>query len=63
MTYRQLKIAIEQLTEDQLDMDVTVSAGDGEYFHADACDLAMNEDEADGVLDPTQPIILFRYSL
>jgi hypothetical protein len=67
MTYRKLKEALEELTDDQLDMTVTVSAGcdengNAEFFCGDALTLAMNPDVEAGacdVLEETQPIILF----
>ena len=67
LTYRKLKEALEELTDDQLDMTVTVSAGcdehgNAEFFCADALTLAMNEDVEAGACDmfeEIQPIILF----
>lgn len=67
LTYRKLLEALKELTEDQLDMTVTVSEGcdengNAEFFGADTLTLAMNPDieaGADGVLEPEQPVILF----
>ena len=49
LTYKKLKEALEELTDDQLDMTVTVSAGcddngNAEFFCGDALTLAMNPD-------------------
>ena len=67
ITYRKLQKALAELTDDQLDMTVTVSAGCDEHGHAeffggDAFTLAMNPDveaAATDMFDDTQPIILF----
>ena len=67
LTFRKLKTAIEELTEEQLDMTVMVSEGcnengNAEFFAVDALTLGMNPDieaGADGVLEPEQPILLF----
>ena len=68
MTYRQLQVALKELTGDQLDMTIVVSAGcdsngNAEFFGGDCLTLAMNPDieaAADGVLDSDQPVILFQ---
>lgn len=68
MTYRELLAALRELSEEQLDMDITVSSGcdengNAEFFKGDALTLAMNDDvaaAADGVLENNQPIILFQ---
>jgi hypothetical protein len=67
ITYRYLLEGLKELTEQQLDMTVTVSAGcdengNAEFFAADALTIAINPDieaAADGVLEPEQPVILF----
>ena len=66
LSFRKLIVALEELTDDQLDMTVTVSAGcdengNAEFYCGDALTLAMNPDveAANPGFEDTQPIILF----
>ena len=71
LTYRKLKEALGELTDSQLDMTVTVSAGcdehgNAEFFCGDALTLAINPDveaAAADVFEKEQPIILFAEQL
>lgn len=66
-TYRRLKEALSELSEEQLDMAVVVSSrcdadGEAEFFSVDTTTFAGNPDvnsSAGGVFDDDQPIILF----
>lgn len=67
LTYRQLKEALAELTDEQLDQGVVVSAGcdengEAEFFSVDSLTLAMNPDVEAAAIDlfePIQPIVLF----
>ena len=52
MTYRNLVDILQELSEEQLDMDVTVcTTRDDEYFAADKLNIVDENDEAAGILD------------
>lgn len=67
MTYRELKQGLEMLTDEQLDMDITVSEGcddngNAEFFKGDAVCIVGDgavDSAADGVLENGQVVILF----
>ena len=59
MTYRELQQALRELSEYQLEMDVTVSSGphdgESEFFRCDATETIVDSD----ILEENQPVILF----
>ncbi len=68
LTYRDLKEALAELGEEQLNMTATVSSGcdangNAEFFSVNGTTIAGNDDIGDAAIDvfgdPIQPIILF----